>query len=288
MDEDHIDSLLERYLHLLHEYTCLREELTALQTGMYQDLARANFAAERGMRFGQDYYDDRMQASRRLAISYNSQETAQDKGQDPSSSQDRRNPVVFGSPVTSFTITSPAAVRAAAATKAGDSEANVEAPDPNLNPPNPDSGPEAGAEAEPTEQSTMKSTNKSTNKEGRSAPTPPATAAQPSRDTAGNATGERADSSRPPPIAEKGSGPGPGPATATPQKPKDPLRWFGLLAPMPLRQAQTQSIRAVEHVIPRLASLDAEMAAVEIEVRRARKRRAKAETAAAAATSRLS
>jgi hypothetical protein len=65
------------------------------------------------------------------------------------------------------------------------------------------------------------------------------------------------------------------PPTTPTKKPKDPLRWFGLLTPMPLRKAQTQSIRAVEHVIPRLASVSAEMAEVEIEVRRARKRRAK-------------
>lgn len=50
---------------------------------------------------------------------------------------------------------------------------------------------------------------------------------------------------------------------------------------MALRQAQAQSIDAVEQVIPKLISVNAQMAQIEIEVRRARKKRAKAEAAAA-------
>lgn len=71
MDQDHqqqIDELLERYLNLLDEYTSLRASLSKLQSSMYQDIARANFSGERGMRYGQDHYDQRMQASRVLAI----------------------------------------------------------------------------------------------------------------------------------------------------------------------------------------------------------------------------
>jgi hypothetical protein len=62
-----------------------------------------------------------------------------------------------------------------------------------------------------------------------------------------------------------------------PNRTADPLRWFGILTPLPLRQAQSHAIQAVEDIIPRLATLSAEMARVELEVRRARKRRAKAE-----------
>ncbi|KAK1828488.1 hypothetical protein QBC39DRAFT_313058 [Podospora conica] len=60
----------------------------------------------------------------------------------------------------------------------------------------------------------------------------------------------------------------------------DPLRWFGILTPAPLRDAQKEAVEMVEEVIPRLASLDAEMAAIELAVRRARKKRVKAEVAA--------
>lgn len=60
---------------------------------------------------------------------------------------------------------------------------------------------------------------------------------------------------------------------------RDPIRWFGVLVPPALREAQRQSVAAVEDVIPRLVSVQAEMAHVEIEVRRARKKRAKASAA---------
>jgi hypothetical protein len=59
--------------------------------------------------------------------------------------------------------------------------------------------------------------------------------------------------------------------------PKDPLRMFGFLTPSSLRQAQTESIKTVENVIPKLVSLDMELKAVEIKIRRARKWKAKAE-----------
>ncbi len=151
-----VDALLERYLGLLDEYTALRASLGALQAAMYHSLARANFAAERGLRYGPDHYDDRMQARRRLRI-------------------------------------------AAAAASEGEGD-----------------GPAAASFA--------------------------------------------ADSRR----------------GRRQQPAADPLRWFGLLAPAPLRAAQASAVQAVEHVVPRLASLDAAMAELEIDVRRARKRRAKA------------
>ncbi|KAI0435100.1 hypothetical protein F5Y09DRAFT_293692 [Xylaria sp. FL1042] len=276
MDQDHIDGLLERYLYLLHDYTTLREELTALQTGMYQNIARANFAAERGLRFGQDSYDDRMQASRRLAISCDSQD--QNQAQNPSESQDRKNPVVPSGIVTSFTVVNPTAtILPAPASRVEDSAAKIDAPNPH---PHPSPEAEAGASAESAEQSAP-------NIEARSAPPEP-DAAQLRDNNPSKGTTSSPPPPPPPPLEVAEKDPGIGTETgiaATPQKKPnandDPLRWFGLLTPMPLRQAQAQSVRAVEHVIPRLASLNAEMAAVEIEVRRARKRRAKLEAAAA-------
>ncbi|RYP67296.1 hypothetical protein DL771_007314 [Monosporascus sp. 5C6A] len=204
-----IDALLERYLHLLHEYTALREQLNALQAGMYRDIARANFAAERGMRYGSDHYDERMRASCRVAIT-----TAT---------------------TTSFeTITW------------------EEEEEPDTTPPTPAPAPSAGL--------------------------PPGTAAGPSSDGGASEAEEEM----------KGDGVGVAEDAAKAHRPekkkemrrRDPVRWFGLLTPMALRQAQAQSIRAVEQVIPRLVSVNAEMARVEIEVRRARKKRAKAEVAA--------
>ncbi|KAI1504163.1 hypothetical protein F5X99DRAFT_372693 [Biscogniauxia marginata] len=209
MDPDHIDTLLERYLHLLHEYTSLREQLSTLQAGMYQDIARANFSAERGMRFGRDHYDERMQASRRLAVALD------DRG------------------VPSFT-----------AITTGDGDEG------------------AGASSSSVAQA-PKTTTPASDKE------------DPSNSNSSN-TEKREDENdisprEPSPEKEK----------EKKKMRRDPLNWFGLLAPAPLRQAQAQSVRAVDHVIPRLVSVGAEMAQLEIEVRRARKRRAKAEAAAA-------
>ncbi|KAI1369049.1 hypothetical protein F5Y08DRAFT_180215 [Xylaria arbuscula] len=258
MDQDHIDGLLERYLHLLHEYASLREELAALQTGMYQNIARANFAAERGVRFGQDYYDDRMQASRRLAISYNDSPIAELQIEQPGETHNSKNPVVSDRSAARFTTIGPMTA-CSPASAAKDSEAfNGEAPNPRSDLPHP----EAEAESISIEQS-------ATDTETHSILIPPSPVdfnSQPRDHIEASPTSLDAT----PKERE----------TAGPKKSDDPLRWFGLLTPMPLRQAQKQSIRAVQHVIPRLASLDAEMALVEIEVRRARKRRAKAEVAA--------
>jgi hypothetical protein len=161
---DDIDTLLERYLGLLDEYTKLRSSLTDLQSRIYQNIARANFSAERGVRYGQDLYDQRMQSSRALVIS----------------NGDNNTP--------SFKIV-----------------------------------PRTGVD----------------------------------QDAGGDEEKEKSA-----------------------ERPRDPLRWFGILTPMPLRQAQSQAVEAVEEIIPKLVSVNAEMADVEIQVRRARKKRAKAEAAA--------
>ncbi|KAH7160045.1 hypothetical protein B0J13DRAFT_119709 [Dactylonectria estremocensis] len=178
MEQQHIDELLEQYLGLLNEYTVLRQTLSQLQSGVYHNIARANFSGERGMRYGQDHYDERMKAARRLAIDVD----------------DTLKP--------NFAVV----------------DAHAEKPEEE----------KAETSGEPEKQ------------EGKD------------------------DVQNP----------------AKQNKNKNPLHWFGLFAPMPLRAAQTQSVQVVEEVIPRLVSINAEMLDLEIEVRRARKRRAKAEAAA--------
>jgi hypothetical protein len=182
MEQQQIDQYLERYLVLLDEYTQLRRDLSGLQSQVYQNIARANFTAERGMRYGQDHYDDRMQSILSLKIT----------------------PSAAGVPV--YVLEKPPVAAPAADHKVKEDQ-----------------------------------------------------------DT-DSVTEEKAESGT---TADKKSA----------QKSKDPLRWFGLLTPAPLRTAQAQSLRAVEHIIPRLVTVNAEMASLEIEVRRVRKRRAKAEAA---------
>lgn len=183
LDSD-IDSLLQRYLSLLDEYTNLRQQLSTLQKSMYQDIARANFSAERGLRFGQDHYDDRMQALRQVGIS------------------NKEKPVFSISTVPQNTKTDA---------------------------PSPEKGEKSPEEAQDDNDSDIK--EKQTEK-----------------------------------VVNR-----------------DPLKWFGFVTPSALRNAQSSSVQAIETIIPRLASVNAEMMDVEIEVRRARKKRSKAQAAAVAA-----
>ncbi|KAK0621179.1 hypothetical protein B0T17DRAFT_471023, partial [Bombardia bombarda] len=183
-----IDSLLQRYLSLLDEYTKLRASLNALQSAMYQNLARANFSAERGIRYGQGYFDERMQAGRRVVAvrdihlsSSTAASTTEDKGKEE---------------------------------KQTTSETETEKVD-----------------AKKKEEDDQQEEGKPKGQQ----PKPPSS---------------------------------------------DPLRWFGLLTPSSLRQAQSQAIQAVEDIMPRLLAVSTEMSLLEVEVRRARKKRAKAEAAA--------
>ncbi|ETS00269.1 hypothetical protein M419DRAFT_49379, partial [Trichoderma reesei RUT C-30] len=212
--QEHIDSLLERYLSLLDEYTRLRQDLSKLQSGVYQNIARANFAGERGMRYGQDYYDERMRATRVLRID--------EAGGDEA--------------VPRFMIKHLMASSSGAAA-ADDEEEGAKEDEKS------ESKPEGG-DAEGTTAQSNSGTTPETN--------------QTAEDQ--NQNGEEQEKEKP--KMKKTS--------------SDPLRWYGLLAPLPLRTAQTLSIQAVEQVIPRLVSVNAEMEHVEIEIRRARKKRAKA------------
>ncbi|KAL2202124.1 hypothetical protein CC79DRAFT_170411 [Sarocladium strictum] len=189
--QEQIDSLLQRYLLLLDEYTRLRTQLSTLQASVFRDIARANFSAERGLRYGQDQYDERMQAFRKVKADLNGE-------------------------LSVFEIEVKSSQRAEA-------EAEEEV----------DEKADAGTAEEDADDEKSEEKEKS----------------------------KRAVKSR------------------------DPLRWFGLLTPQSLRAAQASSIEAVETVIPRLVTVNQEMAHVEIEVRRARKKRAKAEAATSTSTS---
>ncbi|POS76850.1 hypothetical protein DHEL01_v204761 [Diaporthe helianthi] len=194
---DAIDTLLERYLALLDEYTILRARLSQLQTGMFQHLARANFSAERGMRYGPDFYDERMQALRQVSIS----------------TTEGRLPI--------FTVSHSSQARGEESGGGGDDDCPLADKQEKA---------AVAAEAPPV---------------GEQQPVPAGT------DTAESEAGPKKQNAR------------------------DPLRWFGVLTPLSLRQTQASAAEAVDQVVPRLASLSAEMQDLEIQVRRARKRRAK-------------
>jgi hypothetical protein len=198
---EQIDALLERYLVLLDEYTTLRTRLATLQSGIYQDVARANFGADRGIRYGQDFYQAResLMALRRLEIT-----RLKDK--------EDHNHLVPSFKVVEWRPDVQKEQR-------GGSEDGID----GLNEKEDDG--DGAAEQEPKDEGKEKTKAKRDNKE------------------------------------------------------QNPLQWFGFMAPQALRSAQSHAITLVQEVIPRLASVTAEMLDVEIEIGRARKKRAKADAA---------
>ncbi|KAG5920314.1 hypothetical protein E4U61_007967 [Claviceps capensis] len=233
--QDQIDLLLQRHLILLDQYTDLRAHLSRLQSSTFQDLARANFSAPRGQRFGKDQYDERMRASRRVRL----------RG---------------GEPVEYYVV------------KTKDDGGYEEERD---------AGDGKGGEDTMREEDTQRQNKRGEDGKG-------------GRDGNGAENGNGGEDVKEEKNTEGGEDEegttedandaenGEDKTSRSRKPPNDPLRWFGLLTPTPLRVAQGHATQAVEEVIPRLASVMAEMQHVEIEVRRARKRRAKAEAKAEA------
>ncbi|CAK7563972.1 MAG: hypothetical protein SEPTF4163_001854 [Sporothrix epigloea] len=202
METELIEELLARYLSLLHEYTKLRGQLSTHQSIMFGHLARANFAAERGLRYGPDHFDCRMKALARLETTKNSQ---------------------CAEMTALFATVRPKEELAVDLAKIEDGDCDSD--ENNGNEDNDDRRKQGREKAEGV--------------------------AEKERDYSVKKKKKESDGLR------------------------DPLQWFGLLTPMALRQTQEEAITIIDSIIPRMASVNAEMTAVEIEVRRARKKRAR-------------
>ncbi|KAJ5780958.1 hypothetical protein N7457_006118 [Penicillium paradoxum] len=63
-----LDTLLEQYLHLLDEQQKLQSGLAERLSSGFIALAQANFSSPPGRRYGPDYYDERMKATRNISI----------------------------------------------------------------------------------------------------------------------------------------------------------------------------------------------------------------------------
>ncbi|KAB8236795.1 hypothetical protein ETB97_011305 [Aspergillus alliaceus] len=63
-----LDTLLERYLHLLDRHQELQAELATVLSSGFLSLAQANYTCPPGRRYGADYYDERMKATRRVDL----------------------------------------------------------------------------------------------------------------------------------------------------------------------------------------------------------------------------
>ncbi|KAF9245521.1 hypothetical protein DTO027I6_8237 [Penicillium roqueforti] len=63
-----LDTLLEKYLHLLDRQQKLQSSLAGHLSSGFFALAQANFSSPPGRRYGPDYYDGRMKATRKISI----------------------------------------------------------------------------------------------------------------------------------------------------------------------------------------------------------------------------
>ncbi|KAF1811084.1 hypothetical protein P152DRAFT_490173 [Eremomyces bilateralis CBS 781.70] len=68
MDSTILDRLLVDYLDLLDQYQVQRKALSGLFSSGHFSLAEANFKSPSKIRHGRDYYDERMQALRKIRI----------------------------------------------------------------------------------------------------------------------------------------------------------------------------------------------------------------------------
>ncbi|KAL8772059.1 MAG: hypothetical protein Q9209_002725 [Squamulea sp. 1 TL-2023] len=75
---EELDDLLERYLDLVHRYNALHRNMAKDLASGYFSLAQANFSNHNRVRYGQDFYDDRMQASTTFYINPSTDETGHD------------------------------------------------------------------------------------------------------------------------------------------------------------------------------------------------------------------
>ncbi|MCJ1370254.1 hypothetical protein MMC20_001466 [Loxospora ochrophaea] len=78
---DSIDNLLERYLCLLDQYQAISHSLQSQLASGYLQLAQANFTSPNRIRYGQDFYDDRMQASFLISVDVSTQRFSTTKSQ---------------------------------------------------------------------------------------------------------------------------------------------------------------------------------------------------------------
>ncbi|KAL1385557.1 hypothetical protein HDK64DRAFT_276438 [Phyllosticta capitalensis] len=87
-----LDGLLKRYLTLLDQYTRAREQLSGELSAGYIQLAKANFNAPNRIRYGPDFYDERMQALRTVTIDEQDDAEVRVSIASPFSSEDKSTP----------------------------------------------------------------------------------------------------------------------------------------------------------------------------------------------------
>ncbi|KAF9888396.1 hypothetical protein FE257_008674 [Aspergillus nanangensis] len=215
-----LDGLLERYLDLLDQHQQLQKEMASRLSSGFLSLAQANYTCPPGRRYGADYYDDRMKATKRMTVHLSPDTRIND---DQSGEKDNDRPA-NSDPLRQIF--------------------NIETCTAN----------DSGEQSEEDKKTHLHKLNKEPPKAENS-------------DTEEGSDSEAAN----PTITDDVSNKEIEPTTESnrsKQKPRssDPLRWYGILVPPSLRNAQKSFTNAVEDYLPALSSVVVEMQTVEKEI----------------------
>jgi hypothetical protein len=221
-----LDSLLETYLELLDGYTTLRSQLSKQFSDGFFSLARANHASASlgsGRRCGEEGYDERMKAQRRIAWSAGVSRNVRDGNNTEAEETDviseaGKEVQAAGQPGSRISIQKMNDVAGPDQTSTGDSEQSHGAKGPD------------------------RSSTEDIVAAAASSPSP----------TKPKSSPETKAKAKPPPSN------------------RDPLNWYGILIPAPLRQTQVSFVSAVEISIPQLLNTSAAMHNLESQITRLR------------------
>jgi coiled-coil domain-containing protein 115 len=219
---ERLDSLLETYLELLDEYTRHRTQLSKQFSDGFFSLARANHTPTSlgsGRRYGEEGYDERMKAQRRLVYpgegSRNGRNGNSTEAEETDVCRERKEKDMAAAQQDyRISIQKTKDVAKAEQTSRRDSE-----------------------QSESAEERKRPPTGEST-----AAPTSSPSTTMPKYSPESKAK-----------------------AKAPPSK-RDPLNWYGILVPPPLRQAQATFISAVENSIPQLLNTSTSMRDLETQI----------------------
>ncbi|KAL6233576.1 hypothetical protein BDW75DRAFT_185752 [Aspergillus navahoensis] len=229
-----LDTLFEKYLDLLDKHQRLQGDLASKFSSGFLSLAHANYTCPPGRRYGVDYYDERMKASRRVILQLPSSTDKID------SNAELERPLDTGASfkgIISIEVTS-----------SSDKEEHADADESS----EPD---EKALGQEPLKDGGNNNDDDDVNDDNDAVETT-ATLQRPS------------ETSETEPEAETDAKPGP--IRRIPRT-LDPIRWFGILVPPSLRSAQKSFTEAIEGSLSELAGVVVEMRTAEKEISRLRR-----------------
>ncbi|KAI2764144.1 hypothetical protein DTO012A8_9527 [Penicillium roqueforti] len=236
-----LDTLLEKYLHLLDRQQKLQSSLAGHLSSGFFALAQANFSSPPGRRYGPDYYDGRMKATRKISI-----QSEQDTEKPTNDPQEKGDITVPPEPGYTFSIKSTTSDPLEEAD--GDNETKASSP---VQSGHEETSPAETASSEPSDTAETEITPS-----GHEETSPAETASSEPSDTAET---EITPVEKPEPAPKK-------------FRSTDPIHWYGILVPQSLRRAQDSFANAIDNQVPDLASTTVEMRALEQQISELRAR----------------